>query len=101
MVEYTSAGVYVQNCTTLRAKITAIENIIDALTTQALIAAADGTVNQYSLDDGQTKINCTYRSPEEVSKSITAFEAIRQRYINQLHGRGTRLVPASNFFRRF
>jgi hypothetical protein len=99
MTIYESAAIYIDSCTTLRGKITAIDNVIAALNTSALKAAATGNITEYSLDDGQTKIKATYRSPIEVSNSITAFEGIRQRYINQLNGRVVQLRDGKNFTR--
>ena len=100
MIVFDSAQLYIESKVTLRAKIIAIDAIITALETTALQAAATGNVSEYFLDTGQTKIRSVYRSPAEVSNSITAFEAIRQRYINRLNGRMTRLMDSRNFTQR-
>lgn len=98
-VVYDSADAYVESCTTLKAKIAAIDDIITALEVVALKAASTGNIAQYSLDDGQTKINTTYRNAAEVEASISAFEKIKQRYVNRLRGHRTRLVDSKNFRR--
>ena len=97
MVVYDSAASYVGSCATLQAKITAIDAIITALETMALSAAEKGDLSEYSLDDGQTKIKTVYRNVTDITASIDNFERIKQRYINQLTGRRTRLVDSKNF----
>lgn len=97
MVIYSSADKYIESCTTVRAKIAAIEAIQAALLSSALKAAAKGSVSQYSLNDGQTIISATYRNASEIHKSWRAFESIKQIYVNQLNGRGVRLVDGKNF----
>ncbi len=97
MAIYTSADVYVDSKTSLRAKIAAIEEIQAALLTSALKAAAKGAISQYSLNDGQTIIQTTYRNSKEIEASYNAFERIRQMYLNRLNGRRIRLVDSKNF----
>ena len=99
MIIYDSADIYINGAVSLKDKIKRIDAVIEALETTALKAAATGNINQFSLDDGQTKISTMYRNPQDVSNSITAFETIRQRYINQLNGRMVRLVDHKNFTR--
>ncbi len=97
MVVFDSSAIYIDCATTLREKIARIDAVITALETTALKSAATGNLSEYWLDDGQTKIKTVYRSPAEVERSITAFEKIRQRYINQLNGRVVRLVDGKSF----
>lgn len=97
MIYYDSADLYIESATTLRDKITRIDAIITALESSALKAAVNGNITEYSLDDGQTKIRTVYRNAQEVANSINAFEAIKQRFINRLHGRIVRLVDHKNF----
>ncbi len=97
MVVFDSAYIYVSSATEICDKIDRLDAIITALEDVALIAAAKGDISEYSLDDGQTKIRTSYRDALEISKSITAFETIRMRYINRLNGRQVRLVDGSNF----
>lgn len=100
MIIYDSAAIYIEIATTLKDKIAKIDAVITALETSALTAAGKGAIQEYSLDDGQTKIRTVYRNAKEVADSISAFETIRQRYINQLNGRMTRLVDSKNFTNR-
>lgn len=96
-VYYDSASLYIEQATTLRGKITAIENIINGLLSTAATAAANDHITEYSLDDGQTKIRAVYRSVREIEASIQSFERLKQLYVNRLNGRVTRLVDGKNF----
>lgn len=94
---FDSAAIYIESCTDLRAKITAIDNVITALESMALTAAATGDLQEYFLDDGQTKIKTTYRDVNQVSASILGFMRIRETYVNKLNGRMARAMDGSNF----
>jgi hypothetical protein len=100
MIVYSSAGIYIDECgSDLKERVRRINLIIDALETSALDAASNAGITGYNLDDGQTKINQTYRSPEEITRSIVAFESIKQRYINKINGSVVRLVDGRNMTR--
>lgn len=103
MVVYDSAAHYVDSCTGIKAKITALDNIINTLLTTALTAVGKGDIQEYSLDDGQTKIKTMYRSADEIWKSIAGFEKLKKYYETQYdaskYGRRTRLVDSKNFNR--
>ena len=96
-VYFDSADIYINQGIDVQAKIARLNNIIKALEDSALKAAASGNVSEYSLDDGQTKIRTVYRNAEDVASAISAFETVRQRWINQLNGRQVRLVDSKNF----
>ncbi len=97
MVTYDSSDIFIQSATTLKAKIVRIDAIIVALEDTMLKAAGTGNLEEYSLDDGQVRIKMTYRNTEEVIKSISDLEKIRQMYVNRLNGRHIRLVDGKNF----
>jgi len=97
MVTYDSTDICIQSETTLAAKIAKIDAIIVALEDTMLKAAGTGNLEEYSLNDGQVIIKTTYRNTEEVIKSITDLEKIRQMYVNRLNGRHIRLVDGKNF----
>jgi mRNA-degrading endonuclease HigB of HigAB toxin-antitoxin module len=97
MIIFDSADIYIASKKNAYEKLEAIDQVIDALITTALKAAASGNVTEYDLDTGQTKIKTMYRSPKEVSDAITAFQGIREHYVNQINGRRFRLVDSSNF----
>ena len=97
MAIYEKASDYLGEATTLQDRITRINNIIDALELKAVDATESQYIEEYSLNDGQTQIRTRYRGIKGITDAINAFETIRQRYINQLQGRGTRLVDGQNF----
>ncbi len=98
MREYTRAGLYLDTKSSITDKIKAVQSIIDAL----LVAAADSTsktgIEEYTLDDGQTKIRQTYKSTEDIWKGIKAFETLKNYYISQRDGREMRVVPEQNMY---
>ena len=95
-VYYDSAALYIEGSTSLCDKIGRIDTIIDALLTNALVAAEKDNIEEYSLNDGQTIIKTTYRGTESVMKSIKAFETLKQVYVNRLDGRVSRLVDSKS-----
>lgn len=103
MVTFDSESIYVDSNLTgltrraaLKLKAIRIEAIQDALLTAALTAAAQGS-NEYMLNDGQTIIKLTHRTPEQIQRAYDAYEVIRQRIVNQLNGRMVRLMDGKNF----
>jgi len=99
MIYFDSAEIYVTSFKDNQAKIVAIQLIQDSLLTSALKAAGTSNMSEYMLNDGQTIIKTVYRSVEDVQKAWTAFERIKQIYINGLNGRMVRLVDSKNFRR--
>lgn len=97
MIIYSSAGQYIESNTSLAAKITAIDAIISALLTAAAGAAAKDGIQEYWLDDGQTKIKTIYKGVDQIFASITAFKRLRNEYLELLTGgRVMRLVDGKN-----
>ena len=96
-VVYDSAGIYVASRTTNLQKIAAIDAIISKLEEMALISAGTINIDDYSLDDGQTKIKTKYRSGADITTAIMDFMKIREIYINRVNGRQIRLVDSRNF----
>lgn len=101
MVYFESCAIYVQSRTTLLDKIAAIDAIIEALEAQALVQAGSDSVQEYSLNDGQTIIKKIFKGSVGIASAIDDFERIKQRYINRLNGRMHRAVDGKNFIRRF
>jgi hypothetical protein len=105
MIIYKSAVVYIQSCTTVKARIAAIDQIIDALLNQALASIETGssgsnTLSQYSLNDGQTVISASYRSSSEIKKDIQSYQDLRDVFLASYHnssGRMVRLVDHKSF----
>jgi len=99
MVVYDSASIYIEGATSLCDKITRIDTIIDALMTTALKAAANENIEEYWLDDGQSKIKTIYRGTAQIMESIKSFETIKQLYVNRLNGRVVRMVDSKSLRR--
>ncbi len=97
MVIFVTAQKYLESCTTLEDKIAKMDLIIIALEDAALRAASGGDVSEYLIDNGQTKIQTTYRNATDIYRAIQGFEIIKQRYINRITGRVTHLVDSKNF----
>ena len=100
MAVYDSAYIYIQGASKLCDKIVRIDAIIDALEDVSLKAAATDNIEEYWLDDGQSKIRTMYKGADDVAKSIHQYEKIRTRYVNRLNGRIHKRVPSSSFRRR-
>lgn len=102
MAEYCSAVDYLKCVRTPAQKVKKIDQIIDVLLNTVMVAVENGHVEEYSLDDGQTKINQVFRSTDAVIDSIRKLEDIRQIYVNRCKSNGSRivkLVDISNFRR--
>lgn len=97
-VYYDSADIFIESATSLCDKIAKIDLVIDALLTNALKAALNDNIEEYSLNDGQTIIRTTYRGAREVAKSIKELETVKQIYVNSasLNGRNVRLVDSKS-----
>lgn len=91
---YDTCGLYIMDATTIVEKITRIDSVIATLEDAALLGAESAHLETYKLDDGQSKIETTYRTIEDIEKAISAFERIRQRYVNRLNGRKVLLRDA-------
>lgn len=96
-IYFDSTGAYVDSKSSLDAKIAAWDAIITALEGILTKAVDTGNLDEYSLDDGQTKIRTKYRSPEDVMNAINNAEKMRNLYISRRCGRVTRLVDGKNF----
>ena len=98
-VIYDSAAAYIEDCVALEEKVTRIDAVIDALMTTALKAAGNDNIDEYWLDDGQTKIKTIYRGADALMSSIRSFEQLRQMYLNRLNGHVVRLVDSKSLRR--
>lgn len=87
---------YISCASSLADKIAKIDSIIAALEDTALKAASKGFVDEYELDDGQTKIRTSYRSPKAIYDAIKAYEQQRQYYLNKCTGRVIALRDAGS-----
>lgn len=88
---YNSPRAYIQSSSDVADKICRLDSLITALEDAAIAAAGGSDVQEYSLDDGQTKIREVYRSFSELEAGITAFIRLKNYYVNKYNGRITQL----------
>ena len=93
---------YIKSAATLEEELTFTRLVIAALKENALKAAANGDIEDYRIDDGQTVISTSYRSPEDIYTGIKFWLQEEQRLINQLYGNRSKLTPCETpYIRRF
>lgn len=97
MVTYTSASEYIMSKAGARAKIAAIDLIIDKLLEASLKAAESDLYQEVWLNDGQSQYKTIYNGAQSIQRSIEAFQRTRHYYVNQLNGRRVRLIDSKNF----
>lgn len=87
MTVYTTCIDYIRCAQNTKDKIDRINSIIEALEDAELAQATlSGDKDEYSLDDGQTRIKTVFRSPKAIEDAITALEKRKQRLINSCVG---------------
>jgi len=100
-VVYFSVRQYLESCSSLQAKIDALESIITNMMVTTASMASTGAFEPYRFDDGQTKIEILYQNPESMAKALMALQTLqdqlRARQFNNANGRVTRMVPGENF----
>lgn len=96
-VYYNSEFDYIDSATTLKERLARIRAIQVKVEGTLLKAAGKDNIEEYWLDDGQTKIKTVYRSVDAIMAGLTALDALEQRIVNRLTGRVVRLVDEKNF----
>lgn len=86
IVNYTLSE-YIRSRKSLKAKIDATEVMIDKLQEKMLESIDDIQNSDYLIDDGQVKVQSSFRSTGDIEKSLESLEKMLQRYINQYNGR--------------
>ena len=79
---------------TARARIAAIDIIIDQLLDAAGKAALNANIKEYRLDDGVTKVMFEYGTVKDISIQIRELMALQELYLQMqgMRGRMTRLI---------
>lgn len=96
MTVYDNPAEYLQDAgTDMVARINRLTTIIYNLENM-LASSASGDLQSYSFNDGQSQINTTYRSLDEITRAINVFDTIRTRLINKTRGRVTILRDADS-----
>jgi hypothetical protein len=101
MIIYTSAHEYIDTASSLKDQIAKVQDVIDSLLDTAVKAASGDNITEYSVDDGQVKIQTVYKGVDAIARSVEAFTKIKQMLIAQYNsnknGRMIRLVDSKNF----
>lgn len=98
MLIFKNSADYVDSCKTNREKIAAIEAIQNELLMTVMAkAGSNGDISQYSLNDGKTIIQTTYRTAKDVMASYEALEVVRLKLKQRITGRMIRLVDKDTF----
>jgi hypothetical protein len=104
-IVYYSVRQYLESCTSLQAKINGLETVLANMIVSYASAAAGDSFQPYRFDDGQTKIELLYQSPEAMSKAIKDLQnlvtSLRAQQFNNANGRVMRMVPGENFIGGF
>lgn len=86
---------YIIDSTSLKERYDRINNIINQLELQQISLISNSGIVSYSLDDGQTKIQTSYRSADQIAEAIRQYEKIKNRIADQITGsRIVRLADA-------
>lgn len=93
--EYMTIFEYMECKSKIIGKIATYDLIIEGLEKSILESTLSGIYSEYELDDGQIKCRTKYRSMDQMISGMQGLRKIRQDYINQINGRGTRLVGGS------
>jgi hypothetical protein len=97
---FESAGLYIESKSSIRDKITALDQVISSLYTAQINAVETSIYDEYLLNDGQVQVKSIYRSPDSIAKAIESYERIRERMISKYNGRSFRLMDWKNFKKR-
>lgn len=84
---YSCSKTYLESATSVKEKIAKLDLIIAAMYEAAERAAASGEIEEYLIDDGQSKIKNIYRDIGSIANAIVGYEKLRQMYYNRLTGR--------------
>lgn len=95
-LEFASATLFLESATSQKDKLDKITALLDALLLVMTSAALNEEIEEYWLDDGQTRIKASYRGVEGILKSYNSLLALQQLYLNRLNGRQMSLKDAGS-----
>jgi len=84
---YDSVSDYLQSADDMKDRITKIDGVIAGLYLSLEKAVSSGHIQEYHIDDGQSRIRTIYRSVPDIEKGILGFEKLRVLYENKISGR--------------
>lgn len=86
MAVYELCTQYIGCARNTKEEIVRINAVIRALEDSMIENGYKSNLQEYSLDDGQTKIKSVFRSIESIEQAITGLERRKQRLINRCVG---------------
>ena len=86
MAVYLDISTYIGCSQDIKDKIARIDAIIELLEDSELKGAGKAHIEEYKLNDGQTRIETVFRDPSAIEKAILALERRRNRLKNQCAG---------------
>lgn len=92
---------YIFSTTELKERGVRIKAIIAGLEQQYAESLTSSADESYMLDDGQTKIQTSYRDPNQIIKAIEGYERLLTRIENYACGRVTALRDARSWHSRW
>jgi len=96
MAIYSTCIEYIRCSTNTNDKIKRINAVIEALEDSMLEGALKANIEEYSLDDGQTKIKTVFRDINTIEDSIVALIRRRTSLINSCIGHRYGLMDGKN-----
>lgn len=84
---YNSVADYLQSAEDMKDRIKKIDTVIAGMYLALEKAIASGHIQEYHIDDGQSRIRTIYRSVPDIEKGILGFEKLRVLYESKLGGR--------------
>lgn len=97
VTDYSTIREYVESATSVKARIAAIDVLIDAMILNMADAVDNSGTASFRLDDGQMNINTEFRTVEDVQKGVKSLESMKQMYINRINGRTVVFRGRSNY----
>lgn len=86
MAVYFTCIDYIRCASNTKEKIERINAIIEALEDSMLEGALKANIEEYSIDDGQTKIKTVFRDVNQIEDAITALTRRKNKLINSCIG---------------
>jgi hypothetical protein len=78
-----------------RLRIDEIELIIDQLTLAAMEAAISGNLEEFNIDDGQTKEKAIFKDVKSITASINDLMKLQELLLSRINGQQVRLVDGN------
>lgn len=86
MDTYTTISQYIESKTDTLARIQAYESLISTMELKLIDSTSNSDIINFSMDDGQMKVQTTYRGVESMQKAINALIKAKNRLVNNYNG---------------